>query len=48
MEIGLRQFDARTVQWLIGAVKDPDAIRSSLAREGRFREPDASAMDTTG
>ena len=32
MQIGLRQFDAGTVQWLIGAVKDPDASRSSLAR----------------
>ena len=32
MQIGLRQFDARTVQWLIGAAEASDASRSSLAR----------------
>ncbi len=32
MQIGLRQFDAQTVQWLTGAAAASDASRSSLAR----------------
>ena len=32
MQIGLRQFDARTVQWLIYTAEASDASRSSLAR----------------
>ena len=32
MQIGLRQFDAQTVQWLTGAAAASDASRSRLAR----------------
>ena len=32
MQVGLRQFDAATLEWLCGAVKQPGATRSSLAR----------------
>ena len=33
MQVGLRQFGAETVEWLRGAVTQPGATRSSLARD---------------
>ena len=33
MQVGLRQFGAETLEWLRGAVTQPGATRSSLARE---------------
>ena len=33
MQVGLRQFDAGTLEWLRGAVTQPGATRSSLARD---------------
>ncbi len=33
MQVGLRQLDAGTLEWLRGAVRQPGAMRSSLARE---------------